>query len=228
VAGFAESSVSYELKYFTRDYSLRDRIDAEIRKAVWYAFRRNEISFATPIRAYAPYTPPKPQPTVSPEQVLERLRDVQIFGPLSADGHEVLAKAARVHFYSKGEAILRHGAAGDSMFVVHDGTVSVRISDDSPVGSREVAQLGPGSVFGEMALLTGEARAADVAALTDVVTFEIGKDALWPILRDHPELATAISHKVMQRRDHLDELRAANVEEEEQTLLSRIRSYFGL
>jgi len=91
-----------------------------------------------------------------------------------------------------------------------------------------VAQLGPGSVFGEMALLTGEARAADVAALTDVVSFEISKDALAPILRDHPDLAKAISVKVMERRDYLDELRAANVEEEELTLLERIRNYFGL
>jgi small-conductance mechanosensitive channel/CRP-like cAMP-binding protein len=228
VAGFADSSVTYELKYFTRDYSMRDRIDSEIRKAVWYAFRRNEISFATPIRAYAPYTPPKPQTTVTPEQVRERLRDVKIFVPLPEDAHDSLAKVARVHFYSKGESILRHGAAGDSMFVVHAGTVSVRIADDSPVGSREVAQLGPGSVFGEMALLTGEARAAHVAATTDVVAFEIGKDALWPILHDHPELAKAISEKVIERRDRLDELRAETVEEEEQTLLSRIRNYFGL
>jgi len=228
VGGFLDSSVTYELKYFTRDYSTRDRIDAEIRKAVWYAFQRNEISFATPIRAYAPYTPPKATVHVTPEQALERLREVQIFVPLTDGEREVLAKTARVHFYSKGESILRHGAAGDSMFVVHEGTVSVRISDDSPIGWHEVAQLGPGSVFGEMALLTGEARAADVAALTDIVSFEISKDALAPILRDHSDLAKAISVKVMERRDYLDELRAANVEEEELTLLERIRNYFGL
>lgn len=228
VAGFGDSSVTYDLKYFTRDYAMRDRIDAEIRKAVWYAFQRNEISFATPIRAYAQYTPPKPQVHVTPEQALERLGDVQIFVPLSDTARATLANSARVHTYSKGESILRHGAAGDSMFVVHEGTVSVRISDDSPIGWHEVAQLGPGSVFGEMALLTGEARAADVAALTDVIAFEISKDALGPILHDHSDLAHAISVKVMERRDHLDELRAANVEEEEQTLLSRIRDYFGL
>ena len=228
VAGFADSSVTYDLKYFTRDYSLRDRIDAEVRKAVWYAFQRNDISFATAIRAYAPYTPPKPPMHVTEEQALARLREVTIFLPLSDEAHMTLAKSARVHFYSKGESILRHGAAGDSMFVVHEGTVSVRIADDSPVGWHEVAQLEPGSVFGEMALLTGEARAADVAALTDVVTFEISKDALGPILHDHPELAKAISEKVVERQGHLDELRNANVEEEETTLLSRIRNYFGL
>jgi len=37
VAGFGDSSVTYEVKYFTRDYMQRDRIDADIRKAVWYA-----------------------------------------------------------------------------------------------------------------------------------------------------------------------------------------------
>lgn len=228
IAGFGDSAVIYEVKYWTRDYSMRDRIDSEIRKAVWYAFQRNEIQFGFPVRAYAPYTPPKPQTNITPEQIVDRLREVTIFQPLSDEARESLARAARVHSYSKGESILRLGAAGDSMFVVHDGKVSVRISDDSPIGWHEVAELGPGSVFGEMALLTGEARAADVASSTDVVAFEISKDALGPILRDHPELAKSISEKVMERRDRLDELRATNVEEEEQTLLSRIRNYFGL
>ncbi len=228
VAGFAESSVTYELKYFTRDYSTRDRIDAEIRKAVWYAFHRNQISFATPVRAYAPYTPPKALTQVAPDKVLQRLTEVKIFSPLSQQAHETLSKAARVHSYSKGEAIIRHGAAGDSMFVVHDGTVSVRIADETPAGWHEVAQLGPGSVFGEMALLTGEVRAADVAALTDVIAFEISKDALWPILRETPELAQSISQKIMERRDRLDEIRSMSAEEEELTILSRIKSYFGI
>jgi len=228
VAGFADSSVTYELKYFSRDYSMRDRIDAEVRKAVWYAFHRNQISFATPVRSYAPYTPPKAQAQVNPEQMLQRLADVKIFLPLSAEAHQTLAKAARTHSYSKGETIIRHGAAGDSMFVVHEGTVSVRIADDSPMGWHEVAQLGAGSVVGEMALLTGEVRAADVAAMTDVIALEISKDALGPILHEHPELAKAISEKVMERRDRLDEIRSVSPEEEEQTILSRIKSYFGI
>ena len=72
------------------------------------------------------------------------------------------------------------------MFVVHSGTISVRLADDSPKGWHEVAQLGPGTVFGEMALLTGETRTADVVALTDVTALEIGKDSLQPILHGPP------------------------------------------
>ena len=85
-----------------------------------------------------------------------------------------------------------------------------------------------GGVFGEMALLTGESRTADVVAVSDVVAVEIAKDALQPVLIDHPDLARAISAKVMERRGTLDSLRAEEREREEGTILSRIRSYFGL
>ena len=227
VGAFGDSSVVYEIKYFTREYSRRDSIDADIRKAVWYALRRNGFSIPFPIRSYQPYKPPEKGVQVTPDELLDRLRGVEILTPLSDAAHESVATAARVHFYGKGETILRSGAAGDSMFVVHGGTVSVRLADDSPQGWHQVAQLGPGSVFGEMALLTGEARTADVAAVTDVVAFEIGKDALQPILSDHPEFASAMADKVASRRETLEAARGSK-DDMQHTILSRIRAYFGL
>ena len=228
VASFADSAVIYEIKYHTRDYSERDRMDADIRKAVWYALHRNKIAFATPIRAYQQYMPPDVQHAISADDVRARLSEVDVLSPLSEDGRATIAAATRIHFYSKGETILRHGAAGDSMFVVHAGTASVRLPDDSPEGWHEVAQLGPGTVFGEMALLTGETRTADVIALTDVTALEIGKDSLQPILHGHPELASAITAKVVHRRGHLDAIRSEEAEEEETTIVSRVKAWFGL
>jgi len=229
VASFGDSSLVYEIKYYTRDYSARDRIDADVRKAVWYALRRNSIPIPFPIRAFHPYEPPKHEEhDVAAEDVRERLEEVDILAPLADAAHDALVNAARVKFYSRGETILRMNTAGDSMFIVHEGTVSVRIPDDSQAGRHEVAQLGPGALFGEMALLTGEARTADVVALTDVTAIEISKDALQPILRDHPELSHIISSKVTERRMRLHELQTSSMEEEEMTLLTRIRSYFGL
>jgi small-conductance mechanosensitive channel/CRP-like cAMP-binding protein len=228
VASFGELGVVYDIKYFTRDYSARDRIDADIRKAVWYALRRNNIAIPFPIRSFQTYTPPATEPGVSPEEIVKRLRAVDVLSPVSDAALETIATGTRMHFYSKGEAILRHGTSGDSMFVVHSGTVVVRLPDDSMTGWHQVAQLGPGSVFGEMALLTGEMRAADVVALTDVVSLEIGKESLQPILNSHPDLAGAISRQIIMRREHLDTIRGENREQEERTLMSRIRSYFGL
>jgi small-conductance mechanosensitive channel/CRP-like cAMP-binding protein len=227
VAGFGDSAVNYEIKYFTRDFSARDRIDADIRKAVWYALRRSGIAMPFPIRAFQPYTPPTVE-QLTPEETLKRLREIDVLSPLSDQELQSLAAAVRVHFYSKGEAILRHGTSGDSMFVVHSGAVVVRLPDDSMTGWHQVAQLGPGSVFGEMALLTGEMRAADVVAMTDVVALEIGKESLHPILNSHPDLAGAITQQIMQRKEHLESLVGQSPEEVELTLISRIRSYFGL
>jgi small-conductance mechanosensitive channel/CRP-like cAMP-binding protein len=227
VGAFADSALIYEVKYFTRDYSARDRIDADIRKAIWYAMRRNNIAVPFPIRSFAPYTPPEAHHGIDETDVLQRLEQVDVLSPLSDEARRELAVATEVHHYSKGEAILRHGTAGDSMFVVHAGTVSVRVPKLSETGGHEVTQLAPGSVFGEMALLTGEVRTADVVAVSDVVALEIRKDSLQPILKSHPELAEAITAKVMQRQGHLDSLRN-DAADEQQSVLSRIRAYFGL
>jgi small-conductance mechanosensitive channel/CRP-like cAMP-binding protein len=226
VGGFSESSVNYELKYFTRDYASRDRIDAEIRRAIWYALRRNNISIPYPVRTYKPYVEVEARHEISIDEIVARLQEVELLKPLARTEIEALAAATRLHYYSKGETILRQGDIGDSMFVIHDGSVSVRVPGDTPNVRREVAQLGPGNVFGEMALLTGEARVADVVAITDVTALEIAKDALQPILADNPDLATAITATIMRRRAETREGEPSD--EERVSVLARIRSYFGL
>jgi small-conductance mechanosensitive channel/CRP-like cAMP-binding protein len=229
VGSFGDSSVVYEVKYFMRDYMQRDRIDADIRKAVWYAMRRNEIAFPFPIRSFQPYAPPAhDRATLSRDEVLRRLRAVDVLEPLSDASHDAIGNAAAVHVYSKGETLIRRGGAGNSMFVIHGGTVSVRVPDENGSGVRELAQLGEGAVVGEMALLTGETRTADVVALTDVTAIEIGKAALEPELREHPDLAAALAWTVASRRDALHSVRAATQNDAQTTILSRIRDWFGL
>lgn len=222
VAAFGDSSITYEVKYFTYEYVQRERIDADIRKAVWYALRRNGIPIPFPIRSIHRYTPPAPRTHPDADDIAERLAVVDVLAPIGREARAGIAAAARVHVYARGETILSRGAAGDSMFIVHQGSVSVRVND------REVAHLQAGDFFGEMALLTGEQRAADVVALGDVVAIEIAKHALQPVLIDHPELAAAISAKILERRGTLDTLRAGSREEAERTVLSRIRAWFGL
>lgn len=222
LAAFADSTITYEIKYWMHDYSQRDRIDADIRKAVWYALRRNDIPIPYPIRSVQRYVPPAPRHHPDHEEMLDRLNGVDIFEPLAQDARERLAGAARVHIYSAGETIIKLGTVGNSMFIVHQGSVSVQVND------KEVARLHAEDFFGEMALLTGETRTADVVALGDVVIIEITKDALQPVLHEHPELATAISEIVMERRGSLDSARNASPDEVQQSVLSRIRSYFGL
>ena len=86
------------------------------------------------------------------------------------------------------------------MFVLVEGLVYVFADingDDSEV---KVAQIVPGQFFGEMSLLTGEARSATITAASDAVAYEITKAAMTEILRARPELAETISTIVAERK----------------------------
>jgi small-conductance mechanosensitive channel/CRP-like cAMP-binding protein len=226
VGGFGDSAVQYEVKYWTRTYHLRDSIDAEIRRAIWYALRRRGMSIPFPIRSIQVMPEQKSKTALGETDVLARIAGVDLLAPLSTDEQRTLAAGTRVHVYGRGETIIRHGDAGDSMFIIDSGTVGVRVPDTG--GPREIAQLTSGSVFGEMALLTGESRTADVIALSDSVVLEIDKSTLQPLLRNNPELATNISEKVVQRRGHLAESVQQSDADQKKTLMQRIRSYFAL
>lgn len=224
VHSFADSALVYEVKYWTETYAQRDVIDAELRRVMWYALRRNDISIPYP--HYTIYNPPPRPQTKSDDIVLQRLMEVDLLAPLSEEQHRIIAQRTKHVRFARGETILRSGEEGDSMFVLHRGTVAVKVREDGR--EREIAQLSDGSVFGEMALLTGESRSADVLAVSDVEVLEIHKDALRPVLAQNPELASGLSARIVERKQHLESSRSTAQTAEQTSLVSRIRSWFGV
>jgi CRP/FNR family cyclic AMP-dependent transcriptional regulator len=87
-----------------------------------------------------------------------------------------------------GTTIYSKGDPGDSLFAVITGTV--RISAPSAEGKDTVfGQLPAGEIFGEIALLDGRPRSADVAAVTDCELMVINRRDFVPLVHDHPEFA---------------------------------------
>jgi len=87
-----------------------------------------------------------------------------------------------------GTVIYGEGDPGDSLFAVITGTV--QISAPSVEGKDTVfAQLAAGEIVGEIALLDGRPRSADVAAVTDCELIVINRRDFVPLIHDHPELA---------------------------------------
>ncbi len=100
--------------------------------------------------------------------------------------------------FARGQQIIRRGETGDAMYIIKSGEVRVPILD--PQGREKfVARLGAGEFFGEMALLTGEPRVADVFAETDVEALVIRKGPLQPFLTQHPRLAGFLTEILGQR-----------------------------
>ena len=77
------------------------------------------------------------------------------------------------------------------LFIIAEGVVSVQAKlENGKV--LEVASLGAGNFFGEMALLTGAIRTADIIALTQTRLIEITREDFEPLLKEHPEISDVV------------------------------------
>jgi MFS family permease len=116
---------------------------------------------------------------------LRLLQAIPIFSPLSPPVLEQLAaRLAPVRAHA-GDEIIRYGDFGDRFYVVRTGEVEVVVEADEP--RRE----GPGTYFGEIALLRDVPRTATVRAVTDVELFALDRDDFIPAVTGHAGSAEA-------------------------------------
>jgi len=233
---FADSGIEYWLHYFIDEFERRNHIDSRVRVRIWYAFKRTGISIPFPIRDV------RTQDTVAVgERDQERrmvrrtrlLRRVDFLDLLPEETIAKLAALTEVRLYAQGEEVIRQGEEGDELFIIERGHVAVLLAKDKR-RVVEVAQLGSGKFFGEMSLMTGEARSATVRALEECELVVVGHTAFKEVLMAAPELAERISEVLAKRQAQLDE-RASNpsVVTGQETarsgvLLKRIRDFFSL
>ena len=154
------------------------------------------------------------EPTIDEIEAL--LARVPILQLLSSDEVHSLAIAARPLLFGPAERLVVQGQAGDSLFLVADGTVEVLLRRANGIDV-VVDTMGRGEVVGEMALLTGERRAATVRALDSVVVYELGCRHYEALLRKHPEwldqLAEIAADRLARRQRFLTEYDAETRDE---------------
>jgi small-conductance mechanosensitive channel/CRP-like cAMP-binding protein len=230
IVEFADSSVNYELLYWVKDYMRVPGLDARLRESIWYLFKRSNIDIPFPTRhvlVEQQETRRKSQ-EVNYGRVLDK---VDIFDPLSPQEKELITSSMVRFVYAPGEIILQLGDEGDSMFVIRRGKAEVRLPKTNG-DYQQIAVLGPGDFFGEMALFTGEARSADVVALEELVIFEIRKSCMELLFAENSDLVEAFSLKVAQRQAKLSKHSQAEAEESvpilQESILQRIKRFFCL
>src|SRR5919112_1019347 len=199
IRNLGDSAVEYEVKYWLIDYSRYNDTDALVRQRIWYAFRRNGLTFAFPTRTLHMVQPAAHDGHGRDAETLaELLSAVDIFSPLTSAELNALASNARGRVFAPGEIIIRAGDSGSSMFVVSRGSVDVRV--DSNGKSRTLKRLAEGDFFGEMGLFTGEPRTANVVAADETEVLEIGQEAMKGPFETNPDLVEALSHTINERR----------------------------
>jgi MFS family permease len=132
-----------------------------------------------------------------PSAVLDRLRAVPFFAPLSPTALERLAFSAAVEDVARGQVVVRAGDPGDAFYVIAAGSFEV----DAEGGRRR--RLGPDASFGEVALLRDVPRSATVRAATDGRLLRITRGRFLEALRFDPsmhELARTRADRLLARQ----------------------------
>ena len=129
---------------------------------------------------------------------------------LTAREIRVVAAAMQRRELHGGEIVFRQGDEADALYVVTRGSVSaVAALRGAEQRRQRFASLGPGTMFGEMALLDQAGRSADGVADGEAVLQVLSRDSLEQLLREHPELAAKLYRNIAA---HLGErLRVASI-----------------
>jgi len=125
------------------------------------------------------------------------LRRVHLLRHAPADDLVALWRRLREQRAVAGQVICRRGEPGDRFYIVQIGAVEVRLGT-GPDGMT-LYRLGPGECFGEMALLSGEPRSADVVALEDSVLWTLEQSDFEAVMNESGPLLRAINQSIVQR-----------------------------
>jgi CRP-like cAMP-binding protein len=105
---------------------------------------------------------------------VDHLRRIPLFADLTAEEMVDVLRMATVVQVAPEQKLCTQGSPSDCLFILEDGQGSVRIAD-AQGRVREVSRIGPGEVLGELGLVDGQARSADVVAITSVRAYRLDR-----------------------------------------------------
>jgi CRP-like cAMP-binding protein len=128
------------------------------------------------------------------DRALGVLRATALFSGFSEEQLQEVPKVALPREFAEGETILHEGESeARSLWLILEGEVEVR------VGGEALRRLGPGSHFGEMALLTEGPRSADVVAVSDTMALQLSRDHLRGLIHANPDAGLAMLAELSRR-----------------------------
>jgi CRP/FNR family transcriptional regulator, cyclic AMP receptor protein len=141
-----------------------------------------------------------PEESLSP---VELLRSVPLFSDLAGDELERFSRVAVPRSFPAATRVFHEGDHSDACYIVRSG--SFRVTREHSDGRAiTLATLGPGDIFGELAMLDGEVRSASVEALSDGELLALPAGEVRALLGRHPEITVKLVAALVRR------LRAAN------------------
>lgn len=130
---------------------------------------------------------------------VDLLRSIPMLANMPANKLKLLAFASDHVDYEEGEVLFEQGDDADAAYIVIEGGADVLVAPDGAAQPAKVAELGPNSFVGDMAILCDIPRTATVQANAPLRTLRIRKDHMMDMMRDSPTLAMAVLKELVQR-----------------------------
>lgn len=128
----------------------------------------------------------------------ELIAQIPMLSVVSAEGRRELAQRAQVRRIEAGETVFSQGDQGFAVYLVRSGKLEVVRT--SKTGRRLALDIiGPGEIFGELALLTGAERSASVTALETSELVGVDRRDFVTVIRSAPELSLALLQHLAER-----------------------------
>jgi CRP/FNR family transcriptional regulator len=138
------------------------------------------------------------------QSAVELLRSVPLFADLEEGELERFSQVAVPRSFPAGTRVFHEGDSSDACYIVSEG--SFRVTREHSDGRAiTLATLGPGEIFGELAMLDGDTRSASAESITDGTLLALPANDVRSLLARNPEIALKLVAGLVRR------LRAANM-----------------
>jgi small-conductance mechanosensitive channel/CRP-like cAMP-binding protein len=238
-SGFGESAIQYTVRYRLTDLLHDIWTDSQVRLHVRATLARHSMEIPFPRRVLIRGKAESAQELHEQELAArcDTLARIELFAALTDSERRALAAELADCPFVANDVIARQGEAADSLYLLARGSVGVFDDSAGGTGKRDrLATLEAPNVFGEMGLLTGQARGATILAQNEVLCYRLDKAGFDAILKARPQLVEAMSQVVVARQAANDatllalsaDARARQASTRTAELVRRIKGFFAL
>ncbi|MBI4705302.1 MAG: acetate/propionate family kinase [Deltaproteobacteria bacterium] len=136
---------------------------------------------------------------MGPAEIVRFLKErVALFEGFAEEPLGRLVAASTVTTFEPNEAIIEFGEEGRFLGVLLEGEAEASIADDAG-DRRQLGRLGPGSIFGEMSLMTGDRTVADVIGLTRATALLVPQRLFATVVATHPPALRLLARTLSER-----------------------------
>lgn len=133
------------------------------------------------------------------QTILRILRQIPLMAELNETDHLEIIKRITLEYFPKNYFIFHENDAGSSFYMIKRGIVRIFHENANPDREKEVAMLGDGDFFGEMALIEEKPRNASAMTTEESEVFKLTKEDFMNLVSNNPSIAGKITTEFLGR-----------------------------